>query len=397
MTLDSASCWRLANHEDRIHCGTLSRRGVLAVGCGGPGTVEKADTAPFNTLLVFNWEEPQPAIAPPSPEGPEGPQGGQPPAESETAPELESVDKPDKASPAPAPTAAAAPAPAIEPSGEPADLPASAPAAFTRQQVEDALLDGLDENRVFSNFETATLSTMGKRARVEKSDLIVLVNFKTFCDWKKKPPSTQTGLASVNGVLWITTGVGAWWLGDREYPTSSEIEMLWGRPDQPQAAQPPDPVDPKVALETFRGRASREPLSTGEYKLSLWERARPWRYPLPYLVGILVPPAFLPMQDQDEVDRSVQGAALQDLSREMARKLKTETLRAAGAPFLFRLLDPANGIESTDPCEAHLPVRGGAEGAEAACRTASENAVDRGEAGRGQAVPKVQEYRTKMR
>ena len=288
----------------------LSVAAALAAGCSGAGTVGEAESAPYKAVVVFHWADAAGQRAPSSAQRPQSGGGGP----EETAP---------------------AKAPATSPPG-PGEV------ARARAEVEQSILAGLTESRVFSDLVPAGWDSMQAVARKEKADLIVLVRIGSFCRWDDAETQVVLGLATVGTALWAGTGIGSWWIADHEFSTHSEVEVSWRRPDPPDVALAisPDPSDRKAVQAEFR---YREPLSSGEYRLSLWDRARPWRYPWAYLLSIVCPPALLPIQDRGQVDSSLRGYVLSDLHRELARKLKGGYLRSSGAPFLFRLEAPVNG------------------------------------------------------
>jgi hypothetical protein len=86
-----------------------------------------------------------------------------------------------------------------------------------------------------------------------------------------------------------------------------------------------------------------ERLAGGVYRLAFWDRAKLWTRPWIYLMNIIVPAAFIPLQDDAEVTHAITAAALEDLKRQLAQKLRAAHLRAGGAPYLFQLEEPANG------------------------------------------------------
>lgn len=288
---------------------------LLAAGCAGGPTVQPGRMAPFKAVVVFDWR------------GQEGADTeSQEPASTEPLEGLASADG------------------GMGGNGEAEDPRGP----DFRKEVEGHILMGLEEYEVFSDFVFADLETLeaarltsDEVARLEEADLIVRVEIGDLVEWDQHVTRTIPGLAVLNGLLWIGTGIGSWWIPDVVFPTNSEIEVAWKRPAEGNSAgasgQSPGGTD------LGRGFRLKERLSTGEYALSLWDRAKPWDYPWAYLMSFLVPPVFVPLKDTDEVDRSLRYYAIEDVKQELAQKLRGGYLGSVGSPFLFRLDEPQNG------------------------------------------------------
>ena len=276
---------------------------LILSGCAEHQVAREGDAIPYKAIVVFRWNEPPPA--------PRVGDGGGPDDQ-----------------PAPASGQAAGAAGPLDPTDSPAR-------AAARQEVEDAILDGLEEFQVFSDFKATEAAWASEVAASEKADLIIQVRLGDLAQWDENASQIVPGPAILDTLLWLMTGIGSWWIGDQEYPTQSGVQVGWRR-----AEGPPAKVAPPTAEEEFR---TKERISGGQYRLSFWERSKPWRAPLPYLLSIICPPPFVPLKDAKEVDHSLQASALKDLKRELARKLKGGSIGAGGAPFLFRLQRPLNG------------------------------------------------------
>ncbi len=284
---------------------------LLIAGCASRGSPREWDTAPYKAVVVFEW------LAEAEPPGP-----------SDAASTSGAPTEP----PPPAEPAEAGKAQALARSGQ-----------LDRQVVEEEILKGLDEYHVFSDFIPATWETMQTAAVREKADLIVLVRIGSLVRWDDSATRIVPGLAVLDGVLWLGTGVGGWWVADKEFATRSDVEVSWKRPEAADA-RPGAQASGPATLESIKNEFGRkESLTSGDYRLSLWDRAKPWRQPLAYLVTIAVPPMLVPLKDRREVDRSLALSALEDLKRELARKLRGGYLGSGGSPFLFRLEEPFNG------------------------------------------------------
>jgi len=254
---------------------------ALLPGCAGTQSIEESDVAPYKALVVFRWDD-DPAAREPAP--------------SEGAPAATQI------------------APAID-----------------RRAVEDELLFGLEDYRVFSDFIAAEPEAIDEVARQEQADLILVVRISSLAHWDPKKTKVVPGLAILEASLWFLTAVGGFFVPDKEFSTTSKIEMAWRRPAGGSGGVA------EAAIE------ERESLSTGKYRLSMWDRAKPWDHPGAYLTSFVIPPAFVPYQEKETFDRSLVELAVEDLKREMARKLKGGSLGSGGAPFRFRLEAPANG------------------------------------------------------
>jgi hypothetical protein len=217
----------------------------------------------------------------------------------------------------------------------------TAGASLPRAEIEGELLRGLGEYQVFSDLVVSDLGDVYAACESEEADLMVILRIDDLVRWDEKTTRTVTDMAILGSVIWIATGIGSWWIPEVAFPTSSRMEVAWkrmagGRGD----ASSPRPQTPEDIRADFR---LRERLSTGEYRLSFWERAKPWGAPLAYLTSIVIPPAFVPLRDSEEVAHSLGHAALYDVRRELAQKLRGGYLGAAGSPLLFRLEEPRNG------------------------------------------------------
>ena len=200
-----------------------------------------------------------------------------------------------------------------------------------REWIETQITMGLEEHGVFSHFVVSDWESMDQRAEELKADLIVVIRIGSLADWNEAEVSVDSGLAVLTGFLWFLTAIGGVWVQDQVYPTESDIEVYWRRPPRNGAA---------------RGRAvvGRESVyASGEYQLSLWDRAKIWKSPGPYFMNLIVPASFVPFYDEQEIDRSLVIDALEDVKRDLAQKLRAGNVGAAGEPFLFRLEDPVNG------------------------------------------------------
>jgi hypothetical protein len=274
--------------------------GVLAIGCAGQERREVVDTAPYQAVIVFDWVQSQPG-------------------EAEAAPEVVG--------------GAGVPPTPISPSTDGEDLP------FPRGLIEDEILAGLDEQQVFSDFALSDLETMDQDARELRADLIVLVRIGEIAVPGRGRVSP--GFAVLDGLLWFGTAIGGWWVPGRRYSTNSEIEIAWMRLDPAGVAaartsNSSKPADVEAAFENW------ERLSSGDYALSLWDRAKFWKHPQSYLLNIIMPASFIPFDDPRELRRSLILASLEDWKAEIASNLRGRVIGAARAPFLFRLEDPPN-------------------------------------------------------
>ncbi len=261
---------------------------VVAAGCAGTQARRDRDMAPYKAVLIFEWPEPEPPAG------------------------------------APAPT-----------KGE-----VVATQALDRHDVEQQIFRSLLENRVFSGLiQAENWNAVPALLEKEKADLILRIRIRSLARWDAEESSIDPGIAILNAVLWFGTAIGGWWVPDREFTTTSDIEVAWKRLEPTDVGTGNDrrPVDLR---EDFK---SWERVSSGTYSLSFWERAKVWSAPMPYLLNIVIPPPLVPLQDDEEVDRSLIAEALDDVTREMAQILNRRNLGAAGAPFRFRLEEPVNG------------------------------------------------------
>jgi len=282
---------------------------LLLTGCSGIQPIPVGDTAPFKAVVAFQWlesssREPKDPGVPP---GAEIPGGG---------PEL-GVEQ------------GAANARAAEASRQ-----------LTRKWVQDEILTGLEEYQVFSDFRWTSESEMEAAARREKADLIVLIRIGELAVCDESSRRAVLGLGILDTVLWLGTAIGSWWIPDVEFSTRSHVEVSWRRP-QPSSKKAPE--TPGTTRDPSREFKFKERLTTGEYRLSFWDRAKLWRYPWPYLMTIVIPPVLVPIHDRRDVDAALATLAVEDLKRQIARKLLSGNLRSGGAPFLFRLESPLNG------------------------------------------------------
>jgi hypothetical protein len=183
---------------------------------------------------------------------------------------------------------------------------------------------------------------METKAQEVKADLIVRIRIGKLVQWEDSSRRALVGLGILDTAVWIMTAIGSWWIPDVQFSTDSDVEVSWRRPR-------PSEERPRKTLATSRDPATELPytdterLTTGDYRLSFWDRAKLWRYPWPYLMTILIPPVLVPIHDRTEVDAGLVSLAIEDLKRDIARKLMSGALRSGGMPFLFRLEDPLNG------------------------------------------------------
>lgn len=219
-------------------------------------------------------------------------------------------------------------------SREEADADANADDADWRRSIEEAILLGLEELQVFSDVIPTLEQEADALARSEGADLVVVVRVDALGVWEEGDPTSVVPLLlPVDLLLWVSTGIGSWWIADREFTPRSDVQVTWRRP---QASGTPE-ANGREPL------AQRESLRTGDYRLSLWSRAKPWRSLMPYLANIVIPAAFVPAWDPRELHRSLATEALRDIKRELALTFKSRHFRVRGAPFRFRLEEPTNG------------------------------------------------------
>lgn len=274
---------------------------MFVAGCAGTQTPRDRDTAPYNAVVVFHW-----------------PEGG-------------SEDRPAEGE--------------FRPTGEEnAAKEEKEAASLSREWIENEILIGLEQYGVFSDVVLADVETMYAAAQLEHADLILLICIRSLAEWEAREIRVVPELALLSGVLWFGTAIGGLWVPDQEFPTRSNVEIAWTRP--PTLKESSERAVDAVDLQNeFR---YRERLSSGEYRLSMWERAKPWSYPLAYLADLLLPPALVPLRDEEEVSQSLVAAALADIKRELAQKLRGDILGSARAPFRFRLEEPKNGSPVDD-------------------------------------------------
>src|SRR5262245_46376581 len=154
---------------------------IWIAGCAARETPRERETAPYKAVVVFQWL------------------GGAQPTRIEA----------DGAGNGPSGGPAAQPAPV-------GPTPARA-GQLEPERVEEEILSGLDEYRVLSDFIPATWTTMHSAAVREKADLIVLIRIGSLVEWDEASPRIVPGLAVLDGLLWIATGVGGWWVPDQEF------------------------------------------------------------------------------------------------------------------------------------------------------------------------------------
>lgn len=213
-------------------------------------------------------------------------------------------------------------------------------APFSPREIEDEIGLGLQEHAVFSHFVITTPEDMLSVAEMEDADLIVMVRIRELASWDAASVKVHPGLATVDGLLWFTTAIGGWWVPDREFATKTDIDLSWHRPQALRGEAHPASLDSTLRSEAFR---PEQYVTSGAYRLSLWERAKIWRSPAPYLMNLFAPAALIPIHDDEEVSRSLTLAALEDIKRDIAQKLQGQALGAGGAPYSFRLESPTNG------------------------------------------------------
>ena len=301
----------------------LAIASLLFAGCGGVQTLEEEAPAPYKAVVVFHW-----------------------------------VDEVKNASSL---TSAASANPVSEPASQgPSqehpeiptdDIKAAQQTAEFRQGVEDKILLSLKDYQVFSDFvrwegvskDTAAVTALAEK---ENADLVLELHIaavaNSVANWDQQRTKVEAGPATLETFLWIGTGIGAWWVPDLQFSTKSDVKMLCKRTKHQESSIGGLTESPK-AVESPSDWSFKEHLSSGKYRLSFWNRAKPWSVPWIYLLTILIPPFALPAYDHDEVQESLNSAALEDIQREVARNLKGGHLGACGAPILFRLKEPANG------------------------------------------------------
>lgn len=292
---------------------------VLAWGCAGARDRADRDMAPYKAVLVFEWPDMASPPAGPQPDG----AGVAQTAERD----------------APAGEAGAEGAVAGE---------VEEPTALTRQElplardwIEDRIRQSLQEREVLSDILVADWDSAYGTVERERADLILRIRIDALARWEDEF-SIDPALAVLDVVLWFGTGIGGWWVPDRRFTTTSDVEVAWKRPKAAQAAS--REMEGPVTLAEFRSEfRSRERVSSGTYRLSLWDRAKIWGDPLPYCLNLVIPAAFIPIHDDEEVSRSLIADAIDDIARELGQILRGRNLGSAGAPFLFRLEEPANG------------------------------------------------------
>ena len=283
----------------------------LVASCAGQPTTGNREMAPYNAVVVFEWlESTQP---------------------SNVADSSEDAGAPDEAADDPV-----ADADSEESSADLVDRE-------TQRWIEDQIIAGLEEDNVFSDFLVTEWDSMDQLAQKTDADLIVVIRIGSLIIWDKDDFTVDPGLAVLTGVLWFGTAVGGLWVQDQVFSTQSDIEVLWRRPREPGTAPTPEPTAVAELHQEFR-QWERVYAST-EYNLSLWDRAKFWSSPAAYFTNLLVPATFVPFFDEKEIGRSLAVDALEDVKRDLAQKLRPDSLRSAGAPFVFRLVDPANGAD----------------------------------------------------
>jgi len=194
-----------------------------------------------------------------------------------------------------------------------------------REEVEQEILDGIEEYRAFSAFVRSADGDdrhFSELAAKEEADLILRVKIRTLGEFGGEK-ARSTGLGILEAVLWISTGILSWWVPDTSYSTQSDVEV------------------------EFRGIESTQPLkdrlSSSSHTLSFWDRSKPWRQPWAYLTSFVIPPIWVPFEDERDVDRALASGALEDIKRDLAGVLRGGYLGDVGAPFAFRLESPRNG------------------------------------------------------
>lgn len=253
---------------------------VVAAGCSGGPSLQEKEIAPYRAVIAFRWPEAETA----------GGNGGGSPAE-ESDPEA----------------------------GE----------RLFRESIEKEIFDGLKEDGIFSDLLPADNDPLAT-AESRKADLLVTVNLNELVQWEDDAYRTVGGTAALNTGLWITTGVGSWWIADREFSTRSDIVVEWERTDLRKDGRP------KPFKDNFL-------ISTGRYRVSMWDRAKPWRCPQAYLLSLLIPAPFVPLQDSVEVDGSLVAIAMKDIRRQLSQGFQERVIGSAGCPFRFELEEPRNG------------------------------------------------------
>lgn len=292
---------------------------TLGVGCATQETFGDREMAPYSAVVVFKWlEDDRPESA-----------------------EVDPLSESDRSSKDDATGAR-----------EPAANQASPPLteATRRRQwieenrrwIEDQIIAGLEEHKVFSDFLVTDWENMYLLADRAGADLIVVIRIGDLAYWEPDDVRVHPGLAVLSGFLWVGTAVGGLWVQDQVFPTDSDIEVYWRRCRGADRSVP-EVEEPETVAE-LQDFGQREPVyASGEYNLSLWDRAKFWSTPSAYFTNLVVPPSLVPFYDEEEIDRSLVIDALEDVKRDLAQKLRAGSIRSAGSPFLFRLEDPPNG------------------------------------------------------
>ena len=297
----------------------LAIASLLFAGCADVQTLEEEAPAPYKAIVVFHWAD-------------EVKNGSNLTSTTSANP----VSEPASQEPTPA-----------HPEILADEIKSAQQTAEFRQGVEDKILLSLKDYQVFSDFvrwEGVSKDTTAVAALAEKenADLVLELHIAEVANWHQQRPTIEAGPATLETFLWIGTGIGAWWVPDLQFSTKSDVKMLCKRTKH-QESTIVGLTESPAAVESPSDWSFKEHLSSGKYRLSFWNRAKPWSVPWIYLLTILIPPFALPAYDQDEAQESLNSAALEDIQREVARNLKGGHLGACGAPMLFRLKEPANG------------------------------------------------------
>lgn len=301
--------------------------------CAGQETTGRREMAPYHAIVVFEWVESEQA---------ENVSSSVDLASSdEDAVAVEDADDPDDVDDAATRTAAASSALPEDDANDRTWVEEN------RGWIEDQIIAGLEEDNVFSDFLVTDWDSMDELAQKSDADLIVVIRIGSLVEWDEADVTVDPGLAVLTGVLWFGTAIGGLWVPDQVFPTQSDIEVLWRRPREPGTAATPEPRDVTELRNEFPQRESV--YASPEYKLSLWDRAKFWSSPAAYFTNLLVPATFVPFYDEKEVERSLAVDALEDVKRDLAQKLRADSLGSAGEPFVFRLANPANGTAIQEP------------------------------------------------
>ena len=307
--------------------------------CAGQETTGRREMAPYHAIVVFEWVESGQAETVNSSVDAD--------SSDADAVAVEDADDSDDVDDATTQTAVADTVSALPED----DANHSAWVDENHGWIEDQIIAGLEKDNVFSDFLVTDWDSMDELAQKSDADLIVVIRIGSLVKWDEANVAVDPGLAVLTGVLWFGTAVGGLWVQDQVFSTQSDIEVLWRRPREPGTAPIPAPQAVGELRKEFVQGASV--YASGEYNLSLWDRAKIWSSPAAYFTNLLVPATFVPFYDKKEVGRSLAVDALEDVKRDLAQKLRPDSLRSAGAPFVFRLDSPFNG---TDVGESNVDV-----------------------------------------